>query len=298
MKILIQENKDNINTKFHYIGRMIAAAENVHAQPWMEKDLYKVYDVLDTYQPDMLIISYENLNPDIIEYLSGSSISLVVDITNINTENLKELESLIESNNIKCQLFITEKTEHDSKINTFELSACADIVTPYSDPVNYNLEALLISETEEFDDSLLSKFNSYHTCYAPSDLVVPINAPDLTPAYDFDFLLNSNQLIGLYNKYDHVIINGSLDYCTSQIFFDATLRAKKVTLNYPEKDKDKFMDFLKSTFIEFTEEPSSDKIRQQIHFNHTCINRVMKLLIALNMKEEAQSLSARLGGGQ
>ena len=61
MKILIQENKDNINTKFHYIGRMVSAAENVHAQPWMEKDLYKVYDVLDTYQPDMLIIGYENL---------------------------------------------------------------------------------------------------------------------------------------------------------------------------------------------------------------------------------------------
>ena len=75
MKIIIQENKDNINTKFHYIGRMVSAAENVHAQPWMEKDLYKVYDVLDTYQPDMLIIGFENLNPDIIN-VNGGAIAL------------------------------------------------------------------------------------------------------------------------------------------------------------------------------------------------------------------------------
>lgn len=298
MKILIQENKDNINTKFHYIGRIVAAAENVNAQAWMEKDLHRVYDVLDTVQPDMLILGYENLNPDIVEYLSQSDISLVLDVTNIKAQNLKELESIVEENNINCKLLITEKKEHESKINTFELSACADVVTPYSDPVDYKVEALLISETEDFDKSLLSKFNSYHTCYAPSSLVVPINAPDLTPVYDFDFLLNSNQLIGLYNKYDHVIINGSLEYCTSQIFFDATLRAKKVTLKYPEKDKERFIDFLKSTFVEFSEEPSSEQVKQQIQFNHTCINRVMQMLIALDMKEQAQSLSARLGGGQ
>ena len=116
MKILIQENKDNINTKFHYIGRIVAAAENVNAQAWMEKDLHRVYDVLDTVQPDMLILGYENLNPDIVEYLSQSDISLVLDVTNIKSQNLKELESIVEENNINCKLLITEKKEHESKI--------------------------------------------------------------------------------------------------------------------------------------------------------------------------------------
>jgi len=296
MKILVQDYRDNNSTRFQYLSGMLGMIDGVEIYKWEKRNLSKVYDTFDSIKPDLVIMHYQSLNIDIVKYLkSYKTIKMVFDITDISETNIKELEEIVSSNDINCALVITERGLKSTTLKTLVIPPCADIVTPSPMAPSYEIETLLISETEEYDKSLLKDCESYHACLVPTETVIPLEQPDFVPNNGFDFLLNVSHLNPLYKNYKQVVINGSLEYCTSQIFFEALIRANKVILKYPESDRDNFLEFLGKTFSDSDKDPTEEQIKEQIKARHTCVSRSLELLVALDMQQEAQILVNKVG---
>jgi len=296
MKVLIQDYRDNNSSRFQYLPGMLSMIDGVEIYKWERKNLSKVYDTFDSIKPDLVIMHYQSLNQDIVKYLkSSTNIRIVFDVTDITETNIKELEEIVSSNNINCPLVITERGPQSTVLKTLVVPPCADIVTPSPLAPTYEIETLFVSETEDYDKSLLTAYESYHTCLVPTETVIPLEQPDFVPNNGFDFLLNVSHLNPLYKNYKQVVIHGSLEYCTSQIFFEALIRANKVILKYPESERDNFLTFLGKTFSESDKDPTEEQIKEQIKAKHTCVSRSLELLVALGMQQEAQILVNKVG---
>lgn len=137
----------------------------------------------------------------------------------------------------------------------------------------FNLEAAIVANqyNDRFSE-IETEYNSYHKMKLGAE-----------QDSGFDLTVNVIMLASLYDKYDEFVICDTLDIAFSQVFFDAFLKSKKVSVKLPKDQQHLFTKALAEIFEEEGENENEmiDKIKNQIKTNHTCINRSRQLIESL-----------------
>jgi len=276
MKILIQNYASPISSEPLYFNQTFSMTEGLESLLWSPSSI-GVFDVFDKFQPDAFVCHHMGVTNEILTYLaSNTKIKVAVNITNISKENLDLLEKLISENNINCEFMFSNNYDFIDQCkpqsNVYKkILPCADIYFSPSQVPDYNLEAAIIANTynEKIKD-LESKYKSYHK--------MKIGAEQ---SDDFDMNVNIIMLSSLYEKYEEIVICDTLDIAFSQIFFDAFLKSKKVSVKLPDDQEHLFTKALAEIFEDEEEDDMLNKIKNQIKTNHTCVNRSRQLIEGL-----------------
>jgi len=277
MRILIQNYSSPISSEPLYLNQTFSTAEGLESHLWSPNSM-SVFDVFDSFKPDIFICHYLGVNNEILSYLKENNhIKIAINITSIDQENMSTLETILTDNKIQCSLMFSNSYDfmEQSKPQEFKYEKvlpCADVYFAPSQVPDYKLEAAIAStsQNEEFKH-LEEKFDCYHKMKIGAD-----------KDEDFDLNVNVIMLASLYDKYEEFIICDSVDVAFSQIFFDAFLKAKKVSVKLPKNQSHFFTEALAEIFTEEQEgEDILNKIKSQIEESHTCINRAKQLLEAI-----------------
>lgn len=276
MKILIQNYSSPISSEPLYFNQTFTMTEDVESLLWSPNSV-STYDVFDRFQPDAFVCHHMGITNEIVSYLSSSpNIKTAINITNITKENLDMLEKAIKETNINCAFMFSNNYDFvdQCKPQSCEykkILPCADIYFMPSQVPDYNLEAAIIAnEHNERFDELESKYKSYHK------MKIGTESDD-----NFDLNVNVIMLSSLYDKYDEFVICDTLDIAFSQIFFDAFLKSKRVSVKLPDDQNSFFTKALAEIFEDEGEEDMLNKIKNQIKTNHTCVNRSRQLVEGL-----------------
>lgn len=276
MKTLIQNYASPISSEPLYFNQTFTMAEGVESMLWSPNSV-SVFDVFDKFQPDTFVCHHMGISNDILTYLaSNTKIKTAINITNISKENLDSLEKIISENNINCAFMFSNNydfvDQQKPQSNKYEkILPCADVYFLPSEVPEYSLEAAIIAN--QYNDKfaeLENKYGSYHKMKIGSE-----------QDENFDLNVNVIMLSSLYGKYDEFVICDTLDIAFSQIFFDAFLKSKKVSVKLPENQQHLFTKALSEIFEDEDEDDMLDKIRNQIKTNHTCVNRSRQLIEGL-----------------
>tara|TARA_Y100000592_G_scaffold14675_3_gene21215 strand:- start:14711 stop:15544 length:834 start_codon:yes stop_codon:yes gene_type:complete len=276
MKILIQNYASPISSEPLYFNQTFSMTEGLESLLWSPSSI-GVFDVFDKFQPDAFVCHHMGVTNEILTYLaSNTKIKVAVNITNISKENLDLLEKLISENNINCEFMFSNNYDFIDQCkpqsNVYKkILPCADIYFSPSQVPDYNLEAAIIANTynEKIKD-LESNYKSYHKMKIGTE-----------QADDFDMNVNIIMLSSLYEKYEEIVICDTLDIAFSQIFFDAFLKAKKVSVKLPDDQEHLFTKALAEIFEDEEEDDMLNKIKNQIKTNHTSVNRSRQLIEGL-----------------
>jgi len=276
MRILIQNYSSPISSEPLYFHQTFSTAEGLESLLWTP-DSISVFDVFDKFKPNVFICHHMGITNEIITYLASSpNIKIAINISNITKENLEILEKAIKQTNINCAFMFSNNYDFiDQPKPQFceykKILPCADIYFAPSQVPDYNLKAAIIANTysDKFAE-LETKYESYHKMKIGKD-----------QDDNFDLNVNVIMLSSLYDKYEEFLICDTLDIAFSQIFFDAFLKSKKVSVKLPENQQHLFTKALAEIFEDEGEDDMLKKIRNQIKENHTCINRSRQLLEGL-----------------
>lgn len=275
MKILIQNYASPISSEPLYFNQAFQMTEGIESMLWSPNTI-STYDVFDKYQPDIFICHHLGISNEIISYLSGTPIQIVVNITNITEDNLTILEDMLAGNNITCRLMFSNNYDFVAQpkpknIKYEKILPCADVFFLESQIPDYKLDAMMVSSAHnDRMEQLEGKFESYHK------MKVGVEQDE-----NFDMNVNVIMLSSLYSRYKEVVICDAIDIAFSQVFFDAFLKSEKVSIKLPKNQEHLFTTALSEIFKEEGDENLVENIRGQIKENHTCINRVKQLMGAI-----------------
>lgn len=279
MKILIQNYSSPISSEPMYLNQTFQMTEGIESMLWSPNSI-GVYDVFDRFKPDVFVCHHLGLSQEIVTYLaSNPGIKLAVNITNISQENLDAIEKLFTENSqdgIDCKIMFSNNYDfvQQAKPKTIryeKILPCADVYFLNNQVPEYSLDAAIIaSRVNEKMGQAEEKFTSYHK------MKLGAEQDD-----NFDMNVNVMMLAALYGRYEEVVICDSIDIAFSQVFFDAFLKSKKVSIKLPESDEKFFTMALSEIFEEEGDENLLENIKDQIKKNHTCVNRARTLLEAV-----------------
>lgn len=288
MKILIQNYTNSISSRPIYFNHALQSSKCAETFLW-NKESISTYDVMDGFQPDVVLIKYTHLGRDLIKYvLQEKSVPIVVDITGASQEIIRNLESQIAQFNVPVKCFLTETPETldttTKKLKTAHVIPGADVFLSKTELPEFKLEGCVIGriETKSFNSSC-EKFKSYHKILVRDQK----NQGNKT---GFDIEGNIMFLKSVYDRYEEVIVNGDLNFIISQLFFDSIISCKKLSLSYPKEQRELFSDVLQSIFEDTEEDPSLENIKLQIIKNHTCIDRCSEILSAIGDSDASKTV--------
>lgn len=288
MKILIQNYTNNVSSRPIYLDHAAKSSQCAQTFLW-NKESVSTYDVMDGFQPDVVLIKYTHLGKDLIKYvLQEKPVPLVVDITGASQEIINNLESQIAQFNVPVKCFLTETPEAldttTKKIKTVHVIPGADVFLGKTELPAFKLEGCVIGriETKSFANCC-NRFKSYHK-------VLVRDQKNQGNKVGFDIEGNVMFLKSVYDRYGEVILNGDLKFVLSQLFFDSIISCEKMSLSYPKEEQELFAKVLESVFEDTGQDPSLENIKGQILKNHTCVDRCSEILSALGDSDAAQTV--------
>lgn len=276
MKILIQNYTSHRTTEPMYLNACINQTHGAVESFLWNDDQYSAFDAMDKANPDCVLTDARSRSlPDVIKYISKSNkeIQLAVKTTTVSPEEVKMLENFLADKNIKNYKLIDGSfSSKGSKV--FNLLAGADLFLRPQQQIDYSINAAIISEKHTGEEN----YSTYHRLgLVNSDLDV------------FDKTVSIVDLASLYKNYDSVVINGSVDFVFSQVFFDSMLVAKRVSVKCDNDEK--YNSVLSELFTGDISDNLSDSLKKQIIKKHSCYNRAARLLRHLGCENASTILN-------
>jgi len=284
MKILIQNYASPLSTEPMYFTRCLAAA-NREVRLWSDPNM-SAFDAFDSIKPDVFISHFKFLTNDIVKYLSGNkNISLALNASYATEEEMKSIETVLEANKIDTQFLFSNQygilnKVSPSKNKLVNIIPALDVFIGSSEVPNFNVGCAIIStgENEDFKRECESRDVYHKLCLG--------NESDT-----FDIPVNIQSISSLFDSYDEVVIADDINITTSQIMFEASFKAKKLTLRVPSEQKELLDKIFLTLFSEETDiEDVSELIRGQMLRKHNCFKRTARLARALKDSKLAQEL--------
>jgi hypothetical protein len=271
MKLLIQNYSNSCSNQPMYLNECFSKI-GVDCKLWNLNEPISVYDKLDSERPDVLITSFQTIQQDLISYLSGNKIKIVIDITGIDQNIFDNLNQLVTSQGIECPFFMSQDYKFLNNVNygsrkVVNILPCYDIFSNKTPTPDYNIKAAIIS------NRVCDKFSEACKMYDTYHKIVLADNPDP----NFDLQANVLNMNSLYEKYQEVVLTGDVNFTCSQVFFDGFVKAEKLTVRVPEEQKELFNQVLATLFYEEKDTPNIDNIKQQIKKHHSCFNRAAQL---------------------
>lgn len=285
MRILFQNYTSDFTTEPMYMDQCCKQA-GIESQIWNSGS---VFDVLDSYQPNVLVCHYKYLSQDLFKYLQRNpgKIDLVLNVTGAVQEELNNIDQFM--GNFSCPFFFNNYPEvtYDN-ISTrsgrkiVNILPGADIFLNATDKsIDFHVEAAIISTAKsEGLESIEKKYKTFHRIKFMGGA---------TPDPNYDLPITIMNMANLYEKYNEVVIVDNLNIAFSQIFFDSCLRSKKTIIIVPQDQKVRLNNILARLFNEQSGE-ISEVVKSQIKRKHTCFNRAARLMSSLGLKDEADKL--------
>jgi hypothetical protein len=245
------------------------------------------FDMLDRAKPDVLISSHLLVTKDIMTYLSGSNIELVLNVTGISENQLAAMEDAFKQNGIRCPFVFSNnfgyKKLSSKNIKCHRIWPAADIFNVHQKRPGVIDECVVSQKFDESVENYLAKLGSYHLLYlGDNDLIPP-----------FDFRSNVATVAQLYQFYKKVSFFGDADFCSSQVFFDANLQSHGASFYTPESERANWGSVLKDCFVEVpinSQEEVQAAVKQQIKTRHTPFHRAWTLMKHLKNQEAMKSI--------
>lgn len=273
MKILFDNYVTLTSSEASYMNGVLSQA-GIQSMFWSDKRI-STFDMLDSAKPDVLVTHYRQVTQDLVKYLSNQSkIDLVLNISGVTGNEIKSLEQLLDSQNIKCKLMFSGDVNpvKPNNIKFEEMLPAADIFFPFNPPSGgKKIDYAVVCQSK---DDLVQKFvkdkDVYHV------LGVSEGKND-----NFDLPINVKTINDISQIYNQVVLTGDIRFVTSQLFYDCVLRANKCSVITNPAQEELWDKHLKKVFnlTEKQEEGSiKEVLRAQVMQKHTAVSRASRLM--------------------
>ena len=271
MNTLIYNYSSNYSSEALYLQRCIKEAGGT-SHLWADKSI-STFDIFDSIQPDIFICHFSAFTTDMLKYLSNNkNVSVILNITGATNDHIQSVEHAFDANNIRCPFLFTNTHELIKTVNTKRplkyILPGVDLFLPQLTPPPFDVDACYIA-TEKSD--LLSKF-------IKDDNKASYHLISIDDKEGFDVQLNIKDLISFFDKYKICNIVGSIDFVMSQVFYEASLRSKGISLRVNDEDHSKITKMFESLFVQEEGKDIGSVVRQQLKYKHSCFNRTSQLV--------------------
>lgn len=265
MRILFHNYSNETTTEPLYLFQALQKS-GIDAHVWADQNV-SAFDIFDQIKPDVFVSSFRNITPDIIKYLEQTpNISLVLNVTDISENQMKDVEVSLKSKKIKIPFIFTNSFEYkplpETRIKCERIYPAFDLfrVRPKTQEPICKEAVLSRSFDGHLEKQLVDK-EVYHL----------IQVTQGEKDENFDLRVNVSSVQELAQYYESLFLVGDADFCSSQLFFDLNFNADNVTVRV--EDEDNFYKFL-STVFEATETwVTPMQIKQQLKSRHTPFHR-------------------------
>lgn len=282
MNFLIHDYSSNDQTEPYYFNTALNLLKGFKSTVWDSKKV-SAYDMLDLTQPDIYICHFGSIHSDVLSYLKENKkkIRLILNITGIAKEGLKELQDFIKEQNIDCAFMYhnsDEFKEESSKINILNIQFGADVFLKRGN-LNYKVPSSLVVTTKE---QIKKMDGSYHVL-STNKLIED----------DVDIVLNSAQMATIYHNYDQVLFR-YIGKIIPQMFYDCIFHGNKAVFDIDDAELQSAIDNrIKKTLridssLKLIEDFSI--VKQAVKNRHTSLHRVKSLLSQLSCGEALKEL--------
>ena len=246
------------------------------------------FDTFDSIKPDVFISHFRFLTSDIIKYLSkNKKISMVLNITGIQKEELEMLEGVIDNNNLAAPFVFTNLYKvpdalSSKSIKIESLYPAADIFLPRMPTPEYELDACIfsLSDNKLVQDAARENDNYHIASFNPQD----------QSGYA-DMFLDITTASSFYERYKKIILADDINIVTSQLFFDSLLRCKQIKIKVDESQQSQLDEILATLFVETSGDGGlGEVLRGQIRKRHNCFRRTARLFRLLKSSEVSGKL--------
>jgi hypothetical protein len=284
MRILIQNYSSDFSTEPAYLNQCLIQC-GVESFLWSDVNA-SAFDMFDSTHPDIFIGHYRFLTNDIIKYISqNKKIQLILNVTGANEQEMQSIEQVYDQNNIKTPFVFTNLYDfmHSLKPKNLKLVnilPAADIFLPPIPTPNFEMDLAIVSSGDnEIINTVTKDRNMYHLLSLGRE-----NA-------NFDLPINIRSITGLSDRYKEIMLIDDVSVVSSQILFETSLKAKKVSVRVNSQQQpllDKVLAMLFHANVE--EQDLGSLVKDQIKRKHTCFNRAARLMRLLKDEETTRKL--------
>jgi len=251
-----------------------------------------VFDILDTYKPEVLVCHFKNMTNDIFKYFSKNNqfkCDVVINITNASQEEFNTIEQVVKNSKMIVPFYFSNvppslQTIQSTKTKIVSILPGVDLFLNGTDTgLNFEVEAGIISTGQnEIVKQLATKYATHHKLkFLGGNVQDP----------DFDLPVNIMNLTNLYGRYETVVLADIPEVIFTQLFFEAVHKSKHVKLVTPTEQQDKLDQILSQLFSNSGYLNSiSDTIKKEIKLKHTCFSRASRLAQLLGQSEVSNKL--------
>jgi hypothetical protein len=272
MKIIVQDYTSTHSSESRLLYSELNTYDKIEAFFWNHEQKTSLYDMMDSINPDFMILNAYAVNNDLVHYLTFNKVPTRI-LLKIN-DNIKDDElKLVEHNDFtKKYVDLAICSRENIKIKSVKLLPCVDTNVP---PINLprKIPLCIINETGNITPSLLQIDKSFHIM---SHSEKQNNHADISGA--------SIQLCGLYKNYNQIVFDQIENF--EQPFFDALYRCDKVYFCSDKKElseqsvklfgQDLNID---NTNVDFK------KVKQKLEEKHMPKNRTKQLLSQMGIDQ-------------
>lgn len=284
MKTLIQNYTSTLSTEPMYINRCLTET-GFESVLWTEPNI-SAFDAFDYTKPDLFVGHYKFLTQDIVKYLAGSNVSLALNVTGANQQEIEQIDGLVDMGIdmplVFSNLYQPATVSKTKKAKFIHLYPATDIFLPVNNVPEYEIDTCIITVENGpplSEAKVMARPESYH--------VFSFN----NGSGYADFELDIASMTSFYRRYKKIHIAGDINLVTSQVLFDAMLKANDVNLKVPASQQAKLDEILSLLFVETPEKKDLKEIlRDQVKNKHNCFRRVARLCRSLKIKEAAQKM--------
>ena len=267
MRFLIQNAATPYGTQFIYFHECLSKIDGVETDAISHISDEKAMDSKLEKKPDFIICHAGSLTNQIVDYCKKNESScLCLDIHGLSHEELDEIRG-----HLQLSKFLN--------VCYLQLLPAADMFLPVSD-AKFSINRLIIAENECQEARDLCDSDTYH-----KGQYGKLNSEF------FDFDVNLVKLASLYHNYDEVCLVGSTQMMSGQLFLDAILRSKKLTVKITDNGRlEELFDKYLEPFEANSEEELMLKVRKQIMEKHNCFERTAEFLEIVGEKTLAEKV--------
>ncbi len=276
MKFLISDYSSSETTEPLYLNTIFNSL-GCNSTIWTQNT--SAFDALDIAKPDVLITHFTKISKDMLVYLRESKeIDIIINITGLNQENLKRVESALNEFEIKPLFFFVNRYDHNLKSHKTNINVIlhgADVLFGKHGKA-YSIENAIIVNNK---DQITPIGETYHYLSSSQNM-----------ENEADIVMPAHKLITLYHNYDNVIFKYFTNYLPQE-FFDAGYYNGSVYFDINDRS------YLDQCLVKlFGEEnvctKENSKIYHKIKQKHTCLHRAKSMLSQLPCKEYTDRLQS------
>lgn len=273
MRFLIHNYSSTVSSEPLYLYQALQHA-GIEVQLWADPNM-SAYDAFDRVQPDVFVSAYTHINDQIMEYLLKSKkIKVMLNVTGASESQLQGIKNAFSS--VELCLFTNSfnVAGAETMYPAFDIFNGLQPIVEIQDKLD---TAIICEEISEKVEELIGQKDVYHILYI---------GEGEKPA-GFDLRVDIRSVKKILPLYKNVILVGSNELCSSQVFLDMSMYADN--FNVIAEDQDLFYNKCLTTLFDNKNVDESkqlnEQIKSQIKSKHTPFHRAARLAKLAGDKE-------------